>query len=89
MILATVFTLHLRSIVAFARTMANIKANFAKLVLGLHSLDDVLLLLVRSIPELGTYRDFVGQTSGPILPLVGMGMKLANSTGLLGGCRRS
>ena len=44
MILATVFTLHLRSIVAFARTMANIKANFAKLVLGLHSLDDVLLL---------------------------------------------
>ena len=44
MILATVFTLHLRSIVAFGRTMANIKANFAKLVLGLHSLDDVLLL---------------------------------------------
>ena len=77
------------SMIAFSHVVANIEANFAMLVLGLHSLDDVLLLLVRSIPELGTHRDFVGQTSGPILPLVGMGMKLANSTGLLVGCRRS
>ena len=50
--------------------------------------DDVLLLRVRSIPELGTYGDLVGKTSGLILPLVGMGKYLANPTALLGGCRR-
>ena len=82
------FTLHLGSMVALGHTMANVETDLAKLVLGLHSLDNVLLLRVRSIPELGKHSDLVGQASGPILPLVGMGRELANSAGLLGGCRR-
>ena len=62
MVLLADITGYSRAMLALSLSMANVETDLAKLVLGLHSLDYVLFLRVRSIPELGTHGDLVGET---------------------------